>query len=413
MQFPIRLGGREKNRYPRIPCRGIIVRGDHRKEKQIKKIAMVIGTRPEAIKLAPLAYQMRLSSEFDLKIYSTGQHRELLEQSLAVFRISPDTNLDLMKPGQGLPELTANILVEMTKILDLDKPDVILVQGDTTTALASAMAAFYSGVPIGHVEAGLRTNNLKSPFPEEFNRQIITRIAKWHFAPTNQARENLILEGVGSDEVTVTGNTIIDALMFVLDEFEKNSILRTEIESELSTILFFPWKNQRFIIVTSHRRENFGKGLEQICQSIVELSQTYPETHFVFPVHPNPFVRGPVDSLLKGLSNVHLIEPLSYQNFAYLLRYCHLILTDSGGIQEEAPSLGKPVLIMRDSTERPEGVMAGTAVLVGSSRENISKGVQRIMDDDNLYNDMAKAHNPFGDGKASNRIMQVLRDTLN
>lgn len=375
-----------------------------------KKIMLVFGTRPEAIKMAPLYHALkRYPSEFDTVVCVTAQHRQMLDQVLKVFDITPDIDLNLMKQGQDLFDVTASVLLGMRRVLREHKPDALLVHGDTTTTLAAAMAGFYLGVPVGHVEAGLRTHDVYAPFPEEFNRQVATKVTRWHFAPTDFSRKNLLSEGVDEASVTVTGNTVIDALLWVLDRIESDPARRVVIAAFLSERLTFDWAGQRFVLITGHRRENFGDGLLQICHALRDLAARYPEVHFVYPVHLNPNVQEPVNAILTGLANVHLIAPLDYEPFVYLLKHSYIILTDSGGIQEEAPSLGKPVLVMRGVTERPEAIDAGTARLVGASCEKIVTNIAELLDSEASYRAMARAHNPYGDGKSAERIISVLR----
>ncbi|MBF9022624.1 UDP-N-acetylglucosamine 2-epimerase (non-hydrolyzing) [Rhodobacterales bacterium FZCC0069] len=370
---------------------------------------LVFGTRPEAIKMAPLIHALRAEPvQFDVLVCVTAQHREMLDQVLRVFEITPDIDLNLMKQSQDLFDVTASVLTSMREIFASHRPDAVLVHGDTTTTLATAMAAFYAGVPIGHVEAGLRTHQLHAPYPEEFNRQVVSKLARWHFAPTEVARNNLLSESLMSRSITVTGNTVIDALLWVLARIESDIEYRTSVNSALDGVLPFMWRNQRFVLVTGHRRENFGEGFLQISAALRDLALRYSEVHFVYPVHLNPNVRKPVNELLSGLNNVHLIMPLEYEPFVYLLKHAYLVLTDSGGIQEEAPSLGKPVLVMRDVTERPEAVEAGTVELVGADRARIVTGVSRLLDDDAHYSAMSCAHNPYGEGNACARILDAL-----
>ena len=375
-----------------------------------KKILVVFGTRPEAIKMAPLYLELKKHpDDFQTRLCVTAQHREMLDQVLAIFDIKPDVDLDLMKPGQTLFDITAAVLLGMGKVLHDEKPDLLLVHGDTTTSMAAALAGFYTGVPVGHVEAGLRTYDLRAPFPEELNRQITGKLAQYHFAPTIKSRENLIAEGVAESSINVTGNTVIDALMLVLDGIATNPAKREELDAHISRALSFDWYNSKYIVITGHRRENFGHGFLQICEAIQQLARDYPDIHFVYPVHFNPNVRAPVGEILSGLENVHLIEPLDYEPFLYLLKHCYLVLTDSGGIQEEAPSLGKPVLVMRDVTERPEAVEAGTVRLVGNNKLNIVRGVAELINDESRYREMSRAHNPYGDGKACRIIAEILK----
>lgn len=375
-----------------------------------KKFLLVFGTRPEAIKMAPLVQALKLEPEkFDLKICITSQHRQMLDQVLEVFNIKADVDLNLMKQNQNLFNLTSLILNEMQNVFIQHKPDIVLVHGDTTTTLATSMAAFYASIPVAHVEAGLRTYDLNSPFPEEFNRQITSKIARWHFAPTKLSKENLISEGIKKKLISVTGNTVIDALYWVLKRLDKDKERRDNIESIINSNLSFNWHNENFILITAHRRENFGNGFLQICSAIRELASKYPKMHFVYPVHLNPNVIKPVYEILGGFNNIHLIKPQEYESFIYLLKHSHLVLTDSGGIQEEAPSLGKPVLVMRDTTERPEAVDAGTVELVGSNHQCIVQGVTSLLNNKNHYKAMSLSHNPYGDGLASKRIVDILR----
>ncbi len=371
---------------------------------------LAFGTRPEAIKMAPLVHALKAEGDkFEIKICVTSQHREMLDQVLKTFEIKPDINLDLMKQDQNLSNLMSLILSEMQNIFSKYLPDVVLVHGDTTTTLASSVAAFYASIPVGHVEAGLRTYNVKAPFPEEFNRQVTSKIAKWHFAPTILSQQNLLSEGVDKSLITVTGNTVIDALHWVLKKINQDDKRRMNLENILNTNLSFNWKRERFVLITAHRRENFGDGLLQICSAIKELASKYPNEHFVYPVHLNPNVSKPVYRILDGFDNIHLIKPLEYEPFIYLLKYSYIVLTDSGGIQEEAPSLGKPVLVMRDVTERPEAVKAGTVKMVGSNSLRIIEDLSLLLDDKKYYQKMSRAHNPYGDGLACKRIVDVLR----
>tara|TARA_B100000900_G_scaffold39299_1_gene29511 strand:- start:4259 stop:5401 length:1143 start_codon:yes stop_codon:yes gene_type:complete len=375
-----------------------------------KKIMIVFGTRPEAIKMAPLVNALKIKSDqFDLKVCVTSQHRQMLDQVLQVFEIIPDFDLNIMKQNQNLTNLTSSILIEMNKVFTKFTPDMLLVHGDTTTTLATSLAAFYSSIPIGHVEAGLRTYDLKAPFPEEFNRQITTKVSKWHFTPTSLSKKNLLSEGVNISSITVTGNTVIDAMNWVLKKTQENDDFKKKIIANLNNKIPFDWNLNKFILITAHRRENFGDGFFQICSAIKKLASLYPDIHFIYPVHLNPNVIKPVYEILDNTNNIHLIDPLEYVSFVYLLQNSYLVLTDSGGIQEEAPSLGKPVLVMRDVTERPEGIESGTVELVGSNYDNIVKGVSRLLDDKNHYQTMSCAQNPYGDGLASERIIKVLK----
>ena len=376
-----------------------------------KKIMLVFGTRPEAIKMAPLYHALKaLPVEFDTQLCVTAQHRQMLDQVLKVFEITPDIDLNLMKPGQDLFDVTASVLTGMRDVLRAHMPDALLVHGDTSTTLAAAMAGFYLGVPVGHVEAGLRTNDLQAPFPEEFNRQVASKLTKWHFAPTAFSRQNLIDERVPEAAISVTGNTVIDALFWMLGRIDADAQRRSALDVFLTKQLNFDWQNQRFVLMTGHRRENFGDGFLQICHALKELAARYPAVQFVYPVHLNPNVQQPVNATLANVANVHLIAPLDYEPFVYLLKHSHIVLTDSGGIQEEAPSLGKPVLVMRDVTERPEAIEAGTVRLVGADRGRIVANVAELLDNEASYLAMSKARNPYGDGKACARIISILRD---
>lgn len=370
---------------------------------------LVFGTRPEAIKMAPLVHALKAERDkFEVKICVTSQHREMLDQVMKIFEIEADIDLNLMKQDQNLSNLTSLILNEMHNVFSKYQPDAVLVHGDTTTTLATSIAAYYTSIPIGHVEAGLRTYDLKAPFPEEFNRQITSKLTKWHFAPTALSKQNLLSEGVEKSLITVTGNTIIDALQWVLKRIDKDKVRQKNLENILNANLSFNWQSEIFILITAHRRENFGDGFLQICTAIRELALKYPKIHFVYPVHLNPNVSKPVYEILRGFENIHLIKPLEYEPFVYLLKYSYLVLTDSGGIQEEAPSLGKPVLLMRDVTERPEAVEAGTVEIVGSNNQRIIESVSRLVNDKKHYQTMSRAHNPYGDGFACKRIVDTL-----
>jgi UDP-N-acetylglucosamine 2-epimerase (non-hydrolysing) len=366
------------------------------------KLLIVFGTRPEAIKMAPLVLALKASSSFEVKVCVTAQHRQMLDQVLQLFDISPDFDLNLMMPGQSLTELTCSILKGMDSVIAQFKPDWVIVHGDTSTTLATSLAAFYQRVNVAHVEAGLRTHNLFSPWPEEGNRQITGRLASIHFAPTDQAKSNLLREGIEPTKIHVNGNTVIDALLSVSRKLDVDFKLSTTLDLE------FPYldKSKRLILVTGHRRENFGEGFESICKA-VRLIAEEPSVQIIFPVHLNPNVQEPVRRILGKVENVHLIEPLNYLPFVYLMKKSHFILTDSGGIQEEAPSLGKPVLLMRKTTERCEAVAAGTVKLVGTDPEKIVNEARCLLDDENAYKKMAFANNPYGDGQASFRIRAV------
>lgn len=360
--------------------------------------------------MAPLCHALKAHPDcFDVRICVTAQHRDMLDQVLRVFNVKPDIDLDLMRPGQDLFDVTANVLTKMRGVLATEKPDIVLVHGDTTTAFATALAAYYAGIAVGHVEAGLRTHNLRAPFPEEMNRQFVGRLAALHFAPTERSAENLLAEGVQAEQVAITGNTVIDALQWVIRRFESDpgraAVLRVELEKSLG----FALGERPYVLITGHRRENFGEGFAQITGALADLAARYPAVGFIYPVHLNPNVAGPVHQALARVPNVHLIPPQEYEPFALLLQNCLLVLTDSGGIQEEAPSLGKPVLVMRDVTERPEAVHAGTVRLVGADRERIVAEVAVLIDDRDRYVSMAHAHNPYGDGHACERIVARLK----
>jgi len=378
------------------------------------KVLIVFGTRPEAIKMAPLVLEMKKFHDvFDVTICVTAQHRELLDQVLNIFGIIPDLDLDIMKKSQGLSDLTSNILTEIAKVLEDLKPDLVLVHGDTTTTLATSLACFYAGIKVGHVEAGLRTHNLKSPFPEEFNRQVVTKITDIHFAPTDYCRNNLIEEGTQAQNIFVTGNTVIDALTMTLRLLDSNESIKAPVIESIDMKLDFDWKSLKFVLITGHRRENFGLGFLEICNSLKELSELFPDVHFVYPVHLNPNVQEPVNRILGNIANIHLIAPLDYPSFSMLLKSCYLVLTDSGGLQEEAPSLGKPLILMRETTERPEAVEAGTARLVGTSKERIVSSVTELLLNQSLYEEMATSHNPFGEGDATHRIIEAISAHFN
>jgi len=375
-----------------------------------QKILIVFGTRPEAIKMAPLIHRLKeLPNEFEVTVCITAQHREMLDQALSFFDIKPDIDLDLMKPGQTVSALVASVLSAVAELIASDRPDCLLVHGDTSTTLAAAMAGFFAGVPVGHIEAGLRTYRMMEPFPEEFNRQVVSKVAQWNFAPTEGNRQNLLNESFKDSSITVTGNTVIDALFLALRQIDADAVKTAKITKHLSDRLPFNWRDERFVLMTGHRRENFGEGIRQICEAITVLAKNYPQVHFVYPVHLNPQIQKPVNDLLKGYSNIHLIEPLGYPEFVYLMKHCYIVLTDSGGIQEEAPSLGKPVLVMRDVSERPEAIAFGTVKLVGTQSDAIIQGVKELLDNQSIYEKMAKTTNPYGDGQAGYRIIEVLR----
>mgnify|MGYP001247939870 FL=1 len=369
------------------------------------KVLVVFGTRPEAIKMAPVVHTLR--NKFDVKVCVTAQHRKLMDQALDIFEITPDFDLDIMKPEQDLFDVTSNVLFGMRKILSREHPDIVLVHGDTTTSMATSMAAFYLQIPVGHVEAGLRTYNINSPFPEEFNRQLTGRIAQFHFAPTEGARQNLLNEKITDNHIYVTGNTIIDALYSIINKARAVDFL----EDTIDAMQFLNCgKNNlpRIILVTGHRRENFGHGFEEICQALKDIAIENSDVQVIYPVHLNPNVSEPVNRILSGINNIHLIEPMGYLSFIKLMDLSYLVLTDSGGIQEEAPSLGKPVLVMRDRTERQEAVKAGTVKLVGTKKKDIVRAVSELLTNNEKYTNMSRIHNPYGNGEASQNICQVL-----
>lgn len=369
------------------------------------KVLTVFGTRPEAIKMAPLVHALASADGIESKVCVTAQHREMLDQVLALFEIKPDYDLNIMKPGQSLSQITSTILQGMEPVLADFRPDIVLVHGDTSTTLAASLAAFYARIKVGHVEAGLRTGNLYSPWPEEANRKITGALAEWHFAPTETSSQNLAKENVPASQVIITGNTVIDALLWVKTKLDSTPKFAEQFSQQFA----FLDDGKRMILVTGHRRESFGNGFENICSALAQLAAAYPDVQIVYPVHLNPNVREPVNRILSGVDNVHLIEPQDYLPFVYLMDKAHIILTDSGGIQEEAPSLGKPVLVMRDTTERPEAVAAGTVKLVGTNKEHIIQTVKQLLDDQQAYLSMSKAHNPYGDGKACQRIVEIIK----
>lgn len=382
----------------------------------MKKIMLVFGTRPEAIKMAPLVKEFQKYPEsFETIVCVTGQHRQMLDQVLQIFDITPDHDLNIMKQGQDLYDVTARVLTGMRDVLKETLPDVVLVHGDTTTSTAAALAAFYQQIPVGHVEAGLRTHNIYSPWPEEMNRQITGRIATYNFAPTPLSRQNLLREAVAEESITVTGNTVIDALYWVVDKIKKDAELNAELEGILKTSGYDVNRlasGKKLVLITGHRRENFGDGFINMCTAIKDLTEKYPDVDFVYPMHLNPNVRKPIHEVfgedLSNLGNMFFIEPLEYLSFVYLMEKSTIVLTDSGGIQEEAPGLGKPVLVMRDTTERPEALDAGTVKLVGTDYNKIVNEVSALIDDEAAYEKMSKAVNPYGDGLACGRIVKTL-----
>ena len=378
----------------------------------MKKILIVFGTRPEAIKMAPLVKEFQKNIEnFDVRVCVTAQHRQMLDQVLEIFEIKPDYDLNVMKPGQDLYDITANVLIGMKEILRDFSPDLMLVHGDTTTTLSASLSAFYAKVKVGHVEAGLRTNDIYSPWPEEGNRQLAGILANYHFAPTEISQRNLLNEGKNLNSIFITGNTVIDALMYALNKIDNNSNLKQSIENSLNEK--YPIRlNKKFILVTGHRRENFGEGFVSICKGLREVAISNPDLDIVYPVHLNPNVQTPVKEILSNVPNIYLIDPLQYEEFIYLMSKSYFIITDSGGIQEEAPSLGKPVLVMRDTTERPEALEAGTVKLIGCDKDKLYYEAQKLLHNSEEYEKMSKAHNPYGDGRACNRIVDIIEKTL-
>ena len=383
----------------------------------MKTIMLVFGTRPEAIKMCPLVKEFqKYPNDFRTIVCVTGQHREMLDQVLQIFDVTPDYDLNIMKQGQDLYDVTSRVLLGMRDVLKQEQPDVVFVHGDTTTSTAAAIAAFYQQIPVAHVEAGLRTHNIYSPWPEEMNRQITSRIAAYNYAPTPLSRQNLLQENVSNDTITVTGNTVIDALYMVVDKIKNDQQLGKQLAQNICIAGYDVNRlnsEKKMVLITGHRRENFGDGFINMCTAIKDLTKKYPDVDFIYPMHLNPNVRKPIHEVfgedLNDLGNMFFIEPLEYLNFVYLMEKCTIVLTDSGGIQEEAPGLGKPVLVMRDTTERPEAVDAGTVKLVGTDYQKIVDNVSRLLDDAEYYNTMSKAVNPYGDGKACERIVNQLR----
>ncbi|GBU11619.1 UDP-N-acetyl glucosamine-2-epimerase [Enterobacterales bacterium] len=370
------------------------------------KVLTIFGTRPEAIKMAPLVHALAQDDAFESKVCVTAQHREMLDQVLHLFGIQPEYDLNIMQPGQDLTEITSRILQGLKPVLQEFQPDVVLVHGDTTTTLSASLAAFYQQIPVGHVEAGLRTGDLSSPWPEEGNRRLTTHLAKWHFAPTDTSRANLLREAIPAADIFVTGNTVIDALLWVRDRVKRDAGLAEQLAAHYP----FIDASKKIILVTGHRRESFGGGFDRICSALAEIALQHPHVQIVYPVHLNPNVSEPVKRILRDIDNIKLIDPQDYLPFVYLMDKAYLILTDSGGIQEEAPSLGKPVLVMREATERPEAVSAGTVRLVGTDTAKIVKEVTRLLKDENEYHNMSRAHNPYGDGEACRRILDALKN---
>lgn len=388
-----------------------------------KRILIVFGTRPEAIKMAPLVKEFKKHAAlFDTKVCVTAQHREMLDQVLELFEITPDYDLDIMKPGQDLYDVTSNVLLGMKDVLSDFTPDVVFVHGDTSTTFAASLASFYQRVQVAHIEAGLRTGDIYSPWPEEANRQLTTQITAYHFAPTETSKNNLLKENVNEKSILVTGNTVIDALFLALEKIQNNAALEQEIISTIDRAInsskfkidlevnALKVQNSKFILITGHRRENHGQGFINICNALKEIALNNPDIHIVYPVHLNPNVQKPVKALLSDVENIHLIEPMQYENFIYLMNRSFFIITDSGGVQEEAPSLGKPVLVMRDTTERPEALEAGTVKLVGTDTELIIKEAQKLIDNKDAYEHMSKASNPYGDGHACKKVVEYLKE---
>lgn len=374
----------------------------------MKKVLLVFGTRPEAIKMAPLVKAFKEESSIVSKVCVTAQHREMLDQVLEIFEIKPDYDLNIMKAGQDLYDITANVLLGMKDVLNEFQPDIVLVHGDTTTTSATSLASFYQKIKVGHIEAGLRTHDIYSPWPEEANRQITGILSNYHFAPTTNSQDNLLRENKKKENIVVTGNTVIDALFLALDKIENNQKLKNEILDNINKQYKID-NSKKLILVTGHRRENFGQGFINICEALKILALNNPTIDIVYPVHLNPNVQKPVKELLDNVSNIYLIDPLQYESFIYLMKQSYFIITDSGGVQEEAPSLGKPVLVMRDTTERPEALEAGTVKLVGTDTEIIIEEAQKLLDNKLAYEKMSKAHNPYGDGNACQRIVKFIK----
>ncbi len=375
----------------------------------MKKILSIFGTRPEAIKMAPLVNLLESESVFNSEVCVTAQHRKMLDQVLGIFKITPDYDLDIMQDGQSLFQITSKIITGLEDIFKKSKPDLVLVHGDTTTTMASSIAAYYKQIKVGHVEAGLRTGNILSPWPEEANRRITSITTNYHFAPTLLSQQNLIDENINESSIIITGNTVIDSLLQVMKRIDNNSDFKNKLRKKFEYLN----ENKKLILVTGHRRESFGTGFKNICLSLKEIANKHKDVEIIYPVHLNPNVIGPVKDTLSGIDNIFLVEPLEYIEFCYLMSLSYIILTDSGGIQEEAPSLGKPVLVMRETTERPEAIEAGTVKLVGTDIDEICKNVESLLEDEVKYHEMSKAHNPYGDGKACTRIVNFLKGKLN
>jgi UDP-N-acetylglucosamine 2-epimerase (non-hydrolysing) len=377
-----------------------------------KKILMVFGTRPEAIKMAPLFHQFKKDKNFQINVCSTGQHREMLDQVMNLFNIKAKYDLNIMRPNQDLSSLTYRVIEKTDEIYKKYKPDLVFVHGDTTTTMAASISAFYNNISVAHVEAGLRTNDLLAPFPEEFNRQVVSRIAELNFAPTKTSRSNLLKENVNSNKIFVTGNTVIDSLHLALKKIKGSRSLMKKVENNLSDLLDFDINHHQYILITGHRRENFGDGFKDICEALKDSALKFKKIKFIYPVHLNPNVKRPVSKILSNLDNFYLIPPLDYETFLVLLEKSYFVITDSGGIQEEAPSLGKPVLVMRNVTERPEAVKSGTVKLVGSNKKKIIKNIQELINNSAIHKKMSKSHNPYGDGKACERILTATKNFL-
>jgi UDP-N-acetylglucosamine 2-epimerase (non-hydrolysing) len=373
----------------------------------VKKVLVVFGTRPEAIKMCPLVHALAKEPQIESRVCVTAQHREMLDQVLELFEINPDYDLDIMQPNQGLYEITANILQKIKPVLEDFKPDLILVHGDTSTTFVTSLAAFYQQIKVGHIEAGLRTGDIYSPWPEEANRKLTSALTQHHFAPTAGSEKNLLNENIPQANITVTGNTVIDALLWVKEKIASNK----KLEKALSSQYNFLDQSKRLILVTGHRRESFGDGFENMCKALRKIATTHSDVEILYPVHLNPNVQEPVNRLLKDINNVYLIDPQDYLPFVYLMTRAHIILTDSGGIQEEAPSLGKPVLVMRDTTERPEAIDAGTVKLVGTNSKKIVNEVNELLNNEQAYLAMSKAHNPYGDGRACDKIVKKILES--
>ena len=375
----------------------------------MKKVLLIFGTRPEAIKMAPLVKAFTEEPSFESKVCVTAQHREMLDQVLEMFEITPEYDLNIMKAGQDLYDVTSNVLLGLRDVLLDFKPDIVLVHGDTTTTLAASLAAFYQKIKVGHVEAGLRTGNIYSPWPEEANRQLTSQITTYHFAPTKTSESNLLKENIDKSKIFVTGNTVIDALFLALNKIETNYDLKQKVKSQIEQYYAIK-ENKKIILITGHRRENFGQGFINICEALKKVALNNPTIDIVYPVHLNPNVQKPVNEILNDVNNVYLIPPLQYEAFVYFMNLSYFIITDSGGVQEEAPSLGKPVLVMRDTTERPEALEAGTVKLVGTNVEKIISEAQSLIDDENVYKMMSQAHNPYGDGLACEKIIAFIKE---